>query len=379
METPCKPVVATINRNTIPLCFLNNGLLVCYKNGSLIQINSKGVIADSFSIKSSTKNTIMGRIKLLGRLFRLGIRTAVGIGNNRIVYSVGNSIFEYEFLKREQSKGYFCERGVRPLVFTEIKGIEGFDDGVYFGAYIGRLEKKPVNIYRRTGIDSWEIAYTFSEGLVNHIHNIIPDPYRNCLWVLTGDFGEAAAIWKVTDNFQKVERVVCNNQKYRGCVAFALPEGILYATDSPLEENHIYLLNTADYSTRAVTAISGSCIYGCQWKDGYVFSTTVEPTGKYKNKLDFLFHWKIGPGIKDRYTRIYYGTPDKGFDVIHKEKKDLLPFVFQFGSIKFPAGRNFSSELFFMPVATKKHDLDLMKIAYNNEHSILNNIPSTAD
>lgn len=363
METPCKSIIRIHKRNTIPLCYLDNGLLVCYHCGTLLLINSQGDIEDEFPIFSSKKDQRFGGISLLGRLLRLGIRTAVGFGNDRIVCSVGNTVFEYDFAKREQSRGYVCERGVRPLVFSDVKNIEGFKDGVYFGAYIGRLEKKPVNIYRRTGVDIWEIAYTFPEGQINHIHNIIPDPYRNCLWVLTGDFGEAAAIWKVTNNFQTIERVVCNNQKYRGCVAFALPEGLLYATDSPLEENHVFLLHPADYTCRAVTAISGSCIYGCQWNDGYVFSTTVEPTGKYKNKLDFLFHWKIGPGIKDRYTRIYYGTLDKGFEIIHKEKKDCLPFIFQFGSIKFPAGRNDGAVLYFMPVATKKHDLDLMKLS----------------
>lgn len=363
MAAPCKPIVRIHKRNTIPLCFLEDGLLVCYHNGSLIQINSQGDVVDRFRIRSSTNDKRFGRIRLLSRLLRLGIRTTVCLNHDRIVYLIGNTIFEYDFSKREQSKGFVCERGVRPLVFTKIKDIDGFEDGEYFGAYIGRLERKPVNIYKRTGIDTWEVVYTFPEGLIDHIHNIIPDPYRNCLWVLTGDFEEAAAIWRVTNNFQTIERVVCNNQRYRGCVAFALPEGLLYATDSPLEENHIFLLNTYDFSCQAVAAISGSCIYGCQWKDGYVFSTTVEPTGKYKNKFDFLFHWKIGPGIKDKYTKMYYGTPEKGFEVIHKEKKDCLPFIFQFGSIKFPAGRNNGSELYFMPVATKKHDLDLMKLS----------------
>lgn len=373
-----KMKVGKVHWSLSPLCYLPDGRLVCYRTGHIVLFH-KEIKVKSLPVFNEKKETLFGRLKLLNRLFRLGVRTAVAVDNERVLLSIGNCIKEVNLNDSSVTKGYDFETGIRPLVFSVINKIEGFEDGVYFGAYIGRLEKKPVNIYKRTGIDTWEIVYTFPEGQINHIHNIIPDPYRNCLWVLTGDFGEAAAIWRVTNNFQTVERVVCDDQKYRGCVAFALPEGLLYATDSPLEENHIYLLNTADYSTRAVTAISGSCIYGCQWKDGYVFSTTVEPTGKYKNKLDFLFHWKIGPGIKDRYTRIYYGTPDKGFDVIHKEKKDLLPFVFQFGSIKFPAGRNFSSELFFMPVATKKHDLDLMKIAYNNEHSILNNIPSTAD
>lgn len=46
--------------------------------------------------------------------------------------------------------------------------------------------------------------FTFAQGQVNHIHDVVPDPYRECFWILTGDFGEAAGIWRVTPDWSSV-------------------------------------------------------------------------------------------------------------------------------------------------------------------------------
>ena len=361
MGSTYKKIRDIVFKRTTPLCFLPNGELVCFRDGSLLIIN-KDKVEKTIPMQHGFKENALARFKAVNRLLRLGIRTAIAMDDDHIIVSYGNIIKEVDLTNGHISKGYKCEQGTRPLIFTKVKGIKGFEDGFYYGDYIGRLDKMPVKIYRRTGIDNWEAVYTFSTGLINHIHNIIPDPYRNCLWIMTGDFGEAAAFWKATDMFTEMERVACNDQKYRGCVGFVLKEGILYATDSPLTQNHIYLFNPSDKSCREISAISGACIDGCQWKDGYVGSTTVEPDVKYKNKLDFIFKWKIGAGIHDRQVRIYYGNLDGGFEVIHKEKKDWLPFIFQFCTVKFPVGENNSDSLYFMPIASKKHDMSLISI-----------------
>jgi len=326
------------NRTIIsPLCYLPSGKLVCYRYGKLLVMND-GVCENSYQLFTSKKETILGRCRLTFRLLRLGIRTAIALDEEHILLSIGNMIYEFDLTSGKLSKGYFCGEGVRPLIFTDVKGIDCFDDGVYFGTYQSVSSKKPVHIFKRIGQDEWQTVYTFEQGAVEHIHNIIPDPYRKCLWIFSGDFGDNAAIWKVTENFGKVERMFYGSQKYRACVVNVLPEGLLYATDSPLSYNHIYLLNPDSGKMRDVMTISGSCIYGCKWKDEYVFSSTVEPTGIYKNKIDFLFCWKKGPGIIDRYSRIYSGNLIKGFKEIVKMKKDILPFVFQFGTVKFPNG-----------------------------------------
>lgn len=121
---------------------------------------------------------------------------------------------------------------------------------------------------------------------------------------LQGDFEEAAAIWKVTDNFQKVERIACADQKYRGCVVFALPEGLLYATDAPFADNFIYFLNSITLEIKQIAPIDGSCIYGSKWHDNYIFASTVEGDGRNTSKFEFYFGRKEGQELKTNTAHV---------------------------------------------------------------------------
>ena len=343
------------------MCFLPNGKLVCYHYNH-IYILKEGVIENKINIHLSKKDNFLGWSKVFTRLMRLGVRTAIAVNNDAVILSVNNSLYELNLVSGSLSKGYFCGEGVRPLIMTNIQGIDGFADGIYYGEYTGVLGESPIKVYRRTGIDKWTKVYCFAQGEVDHIHNIIPDPYRRCLWIFSGDFNEAAGIWKVSDNFKKVERVVYNDQKYRGCVAFALREGILYATDAPFTDNYIYLLDVDSRDLKRLIPIDGSCIYGCKWKDDYVFSSTVEGD-MFTKKSEFLFSRKRGKGIKNDDVHLYCGNLSNGFTEIVKESKDGYPYyAFQYGVFKFPCGNNVSDMLYYQPFATKYNDLDLMSL-----------------
>lgn len=350
-------------KHTNPLCYLPDGRLVCYQHGDVF-ILENGQELKRFSLFKSFKERTLGRVKLISRLLRLGVRCAETVDNSTIILSIGNMLYEFNVNSGLLSKGYNCGDGIRPLVFTTVKNIDGFDNGLYFGGYLGNMEKQPVNVYHRTGVDQWDVRYTFPQGAINHVHNIIADPYSQCLWIFTGDFDEASAIWKVTDNFRDVECVACKDQKYRGCVVYALPEGLLYATDAPFQDDYIYLMNTETYEVKEIFPIHGSCIYGCQWKNKYVFSSTVEGDGRNMSRWEFYFGRKRGAGIKDNYVHMYMGNLQEGFKEVFKEKKDCMPFyTFQFGVFKFPYGVNNSDTLCFQPVATNKNDLKLMSLS----------------
>lgn len=352
-----------INGHTTPLCFLPSGKMVCYKEGNLM-VYSGCQLVSIHPLFNNIKEKIIGRSKLLFRLLRLGVRSSIAIDDTHLLLSMGSSIYEFDLRKDILSKGFFVGEKIRPLVFTEIFGLEGFSDGIYFGGYLENKGKRPVSIYRRVGVDNWEVVFTFSKGEINHVHNIVVDSFRNCLWVFTGDFDNASAIWKVSDHFKTVDRLEGNSQRYRGCVAYALPEGLLYATDAPFLNNFIYLLNPETRELKELLSIDGSCIYGCRWKGNYVFSTTVEGDGRNLGKWEFLFGHKRGAGIKNNYVHMYCGNLEEGFKKIYKESKDRLPFyTFQFGVFKFPSGANNDDFLYFQPVATQKNDLDLLAIS----------------
>lgn len=343
-----------------PLCFLPSGKLVCYKYGDIL-IFEQNILVKVIPLLGCFREKYLSRNKFLSRLLRIGVRSAIAIDEQTILLSLGKKIIELDLISGQASKGYDCERGVRPLSFSNVEQISSINEGIYFGGYLFNMDKCPVSIYKRLGKDQWKEVYTFPQGVVNHVHSIVPDPYRDCLWVFTGDFGAASAIWKVTDNFKKVKCVCCNDQKFRACVMFAIPEGVLYATDAPFAKNYIYLMKS-DYQILPIKDLDGSCIYGCQWKDQYIFSTTVEGDGRNLSNMEFLFGRKRGSGIKDEFVHLYSGNLKNGFHEIYMEKKDFMPFyTFQFGVFKFPVGINTSDNLYFQPIATCKNDLKLMK------------------
>ena len=353
-------MISKLSSHLSALCYLPDSTLVCYQYGDIVLIKGNTVIK-RFPLFYNRKERLLGRCKLIYRLLRRGVRAAEVIDNEHIVLSVGNVLYEMNINTGEFSDGYYCGKGIRPLIFTAVMDVESFQDGLYFGGYLGNMDKKPVNVYHRIGEDKWDVVYTFPQGAINHVHAIVSDPYRQCLWIFTGDFDEASAIWKVTDGFKKVERVAGNDQIFRGCVVFALPEGLLYATDAPFADDYIYLMNPKTYEVKKLCPIGGSCIYGCQWKDKYVFSSTVEGDGRNTSRMEFYFGQKRGAGIKDDYVHMYCGNLQEGFKEIYKEKKDSMPYyTFQFGVFKFPYGVNNTDSLYFQPVATKKNDLCLM-------------------
>jgi hypothetical protein len=331
-----------------------------------IYLLNQGKLERSFPVFHTKKETLLGRCKLAYRLFRLGVRAAIAIDEDHVLLSLGNMIYELDLRQEQLSLGYYCGQGIRPLLFSEVKGIDSFEDGIYFGGYLSNPDKRPVCVYKRVGVDRWKIVHTFPQGSINHVHAIVPDTFRQCLWIFTGDFNEAAAIRRVTHNFERIEIVGYNNQKYRSCVAFALPEGLLYATDTPFADDYIYMLNPESLELETITPIDGSCIYGCQWRNQFVFSSTVEPDGRNGSLINTLFGRKRGAGIKNQYVHLYMGNKQKGFKEIYKDKKDSLPYcTFQFGVFKFPYGVNNTEVLYFQPIATRKNDLSLL--AYKDE------------
>lgn len=352
-----------IAKRTQPVCFMPDGRLLCYQNGHII-VMREGKKEKKIPVPINNKEKYLGWANLFSRLLRFGIRAAGVLDDNSVLVSIGNMIHEIDIERNTASQGWFCGERIRPLQLTNVKGIHGIADGMYFGGYLGNMAKKPVHVYHRKGVDDWEIVYTFPQGTINHVHNIVADPYRQCLWVFTGDFDEAAAIWRVTDYFKKVERVRCNDQKWRSDIVFPLEEGLLYATDAPFADDYIYLLSPDTMEANELFPIHGSCIYGCKWKDRFVFASTVEGDGRDMSRREFYFTRKRGAGIKDDYVHMYMGNLEEGFKEIYKEKKDCMPYyTFQFGVFKFPAGENNGDTLYFQPVATKKNDLRLMALS----------------
>ena len=351
----------TIYKNLKPLFFVDEGLVLSGRNKIYLLNTNNQKLQKLFTFNKSIPVNLLNKSRLLYRLFRSGVYSGIGFGEN-YYFSYRKNLYCFNVKQNNLSKELAFKKGNGPLGFTLITNIKGFNDSLVFGEYFGNFDKEVIKIYSKEKGKRWKIIYSFNKGVINHVHNIIPDPHRNCVWILSGDFGEAASIWQATENFNCVEKAVSGEQIFRSCVAFPLKNGILYATDTQLENNSIRILKEdkhGKWETECLFEINGSCIYGCETADYYVFSTATEPDAKIKNKYYRLLDNQPGPGIiKNCADIIYCSKEDLNFKLLTSNKKDFWPYrLFQFGSIMFPKGKNETNKIYAYNVGSQQNDL----------------------
>ena len=353
----------------LAVLYLSESKVLMYKRNKLYLYDiNKNEFEYLTSFEFSIKRFLFGSIPLFSRLLRLNTCNAVLLDNNHILLVFNKLFYEFDLRTKSLSKGTSVSKGSRPLNIVRVNGVNGFDDGLYYGEYFDNAYRGEVSVKQIFAKDREKIVYTFPPNTIYHVHNLLPDKSNQCVWVFTGDLDNESGIWKATNNFSKVEPVKIGSQLYRACVAFIVPEGILYVTDSQEETNYICLLYEEDgeYKVRKIQEISGPVIYGTKYRDGYCFSTTVEPAivKKYSRKemLRYLLTLKKGKGVKDYKSHLYLGSLKNGFRDVYSAKKDLFPMgLFQFGALKFPETNNLNiSKLVLYQISTVKHDMDTL-------------------
>ena len=344
-------------RHYKPLIFIEKNLILLSKANELFLYN---IDTHEFKyctkLKLSLKYAFIAKFVLLQRLLRLEFRIACRKDNLNILLVFKNKIYNLNLKDNNLTPENITER---PLDFSNIENLKDFDDGLYFGAYKSNLSKEPIHIWAFKKYN-WEIVYTFPKGAIDHIHNLIPDPYNDQIWILTGDFAGGAGIWIAKNNFSEVVPVFRGEQIYRSCVAFVIPQGLLYATDSQMHTNSIHLIKKNEENTWAlshVADINGSCIYGQKWQDNYVFSTTVEPdVGEKKwSAIASLLGTKKGKGIKTNNSDILFCDANFNITTLQSNRKDRWPFLFQYGAVMFPKASDESDYFVFYNAALKKN------------------------
>lgn len=361
--------------NYVPLCWVDNDrLLVCNKKSQLLVHDIKCDVMDVLGILPiSRRERFFMHFSLLARALRLVNFTCCSLDDDRVLMAYRSIIYLVDIKNKTITRLFQVDKGKRPLFFCNVKeSTERTAAGIYYGDYCNNADKNPINLYH-IAPDSYEkkVLYTFDKGMVNHIHNVVYDNDRDCFWIFTGDFGDAAAIWRTSDCFKTIDCVLKGNQDYRADVVTIFKGDIWYATDAPFAPNHLVRLhdNNGEWGIEKVASLNGPVIYGGRMGDNLVFSTDVESDGIYKNRLDCLTSRKLGKGIKDYNAYLYsLDLETKKLKIIYQTKKDILPFVvFQFGAIMFPHGECDGTIIPSFHVALTKYPLKTLMINTNGD------------
>lgn len=312
---------------------------LCYRRGSLYKMELSSMsMSKVATIPGRLSIIVFSKMALTERLFRLAPRAAIALDETSFIFSHQGFVYKINV----ESGSIAVEHSFRPfmnnpLSFVRLKGIDGFDDSVIYGEYFSNNKSESVSIWqRRSG--GWEKVFTFPQGTVYHIHSIIPDQVNQCVYVLVGDNDIESGIWKITKNFESAEKIAGGSQQFRSCVGFPFNGGLLYATDTPRERNHIYQASfvNSTWSIVSLYDMPGPSIFGkCVGQNMY-FATSVEADDTLPSFI-YRVSYRLGNGISDRYCHIIKVTPKGLATEVATFRKDIWPMLlFQFGNCLFP-------------------------------------------
>lgn len=328
------------------------GMFLLYHKGKLYtkDILKSNKVRFFLKLPIPLKKAGLIRFRLTERLFRLEPRLAIAIDRNNFLISCIGKVY----LVNLKEKKIIEELKMRPHMNNPLMFAKDENGNILFGEYFSNNEHEEVCIYERDN-GLWNKVYSFPAGMVYHIHSIVVDGKK--IYILTGDDDKESAIWYTDNHFETVEKLVGGMQKYRACIAYPFDDGLLYATDTPIEQNYLYLIKKENnqWKSKVICKMPGPCIYGTARKDGYYFATSVEPDATLSN-MRYRFSYKLGVGVKDRYTHIIHYSMSGTINEVVKLKKDVWPMLlFQFGNCTFPY-TDLDAKLLVCPISLKKYD-----------------------
>lgn len=322
-----------------PLCAINQQVLLNRHNKLYLWDITKNTMEYLLTIPRPKFSSILSRIRIFERILRSEPRAAiffqgiVYISYKSVLYKIyipGKKILEIHLFKNKNNNPL-------PSGLVAVEGIKGFDSQVVYGEYWMNDNGASIAIYADK--DGWQKVYEFPPNTIRHIHAIVPDKYRDCVWILTGDSNAESGFWKATNNFRDVEPVLCGRQNYRSCCAHIYPDGLLFATDSPDEQNSIYKLKEVNngYQLEKITNIGGSCIYSQQTSRGSYFSTVVEFDNNIEPNWLTWLSYRRGAAIKSWYSDLIYLSSNGEIDKVEQKfRKDLWPMrLCRYSAIEF--------------------------------------------
>jgi hypothetical protein len=276
--------------------------------------------------------------RLTSRLFRDGFHALAVLPAGQLIGAVPGAIVTFAPGETEFRVSHKVLRGTRPLHITAVPGGQ-----IFWGEYFDNPTRDEVHIYGSADNGmKWQISHTFPKGSIRHVHNIVHDPWENCLWILTGDDGAECRILRASCDFKNVDVVLSGYQQARAVAMVPAEDGLYFSSDTPFERNHIYRLDRKG-NVATLADIDSSSINGCRVGNAMFFSTIVEPSQINLVRTANVYGALDGASWKKQISWEKDGWP-KGF--------------FQYGNAFLPDGQNATDILALTTIAVKAGDME---------------------
>ncbi len=329
---------------------------VRYRRGRLrVDDRKAGSEIISYSLHDSVMNRMLSKFRLSERVLRLNPRLCCKISESQFLFSCKGKLFRADCEKKAVELETVFPKGTNNPLSLCVAA----DGTVYYGEYSWNPDREEVGIFYRDH-GEWTKYCEFPKHSILHIHSMIDDPTRNCLWVFTGDADRESGIWKIDKSTRTIEPFLVGAQVYRACYGFVNETDIVYATDTPLQENAIYAVNIETKKVTKLCDMPGPCIYGKSFeykgRRYHCFATSVEPDSSLSS-LRYRLTYKLGKGVSDRKSHIIMVSGDGSCKEVYAAKKDLWPmWLFQFGNVQFPDAAMKNGNIMIVPTAIQRMD-----------------------
>lgn len=357
-----------IGRGQYPLALNRKSQLIFFKKGNLYLSDLQNSGSTSFlTAMPDYVNGLLSRSRFVERVLRNCPGPGIALGETAFLYHYKSSIYRVDLLTKKSCIELHLPHPKKVLNFTKHKCSDTGREKIYFGEYFENKSKEPVNVWQRDADGQWRVYSTFPANSIEHVHNIAVDVSRKRLLILTGDFGESSGIWSLDCEGQVPFRMVGGSQMYRATWMFVDESRLLYATDTPFEQNYLIEINlkTPNLSLRKLHPIQGSSIYGGAKQDGAIyFSTSVEPIAVTGKRWGDVFQRQRGLGIADNKSYLYrYFVATNILEILLSDEKDAVPMrLGQYGSFLLSDALTDASRVLVYGLALQTYDNTLLEL-----------------
>jgi len=193
------------------------------------------------------------------------------------------------------------------------------------------------------------ISYRFGEGTIKHIHSVTWDPFRNRLWVTTGDTNDESGIYWTDNYFKTLHCIGAGSQFWRAVSLLITETDVIWATDAgkdadPESKNWVVIYNIKKKSARIVCTLDNPGYYMSRMRSGrYVLSTTFEPEDRRSNPPETAL-WFSEDGV------LWHKGITNTYKDSHKHRQSTYAIT------HIPSAFDPIPSLFFTQVNVSKHE-----------------------
>jgi len=263
-------------------------------------------------------------------------------------------IYDRIYLYRAGQSGVMAQAqasSLTPKAAAPLRGgiaEHGVSGKLYYGEYLNGHSRDIRVISFDPATQQQQVCWQFSRSEIKHVHAIHYDPYRNRLWLCSGDTDSESAIYYTDDEFATLHCLGRGSQLWRAialwCDATGIEWGMDAGKDAPAEAmNQLYRMELDAGGAAAGEPVLlqqvGNPVYAAlTGADGSVWLQTTYEPGRLQPTPEAasLWHRPAGGAWQQLLSLDYQHQPRRG--------------VSKYGYLLLPKGTSPAGQLLYSPV-----------------------------